>query len=64
LTALSIGKATNPIAGRVLSNLDKLRGCDAHSSHMINREDKEAFKNLSISLSQEPAFFSRNLYED
>ena len=64
LTALSIGKATNPIAARVLSKLDKLRGCDAHASHMINREDKEAFKNLDISLSQEPEFFSRNLYED
>jgi len=64
LTALSIGQATNPIAERVLSNLDKLYGCDAHSSHMINRDDREAFKNLDISLSQEPQFFSRNLYED
>ena len=64
LTALSIGKATNPIAERVLSYLDKLQGCDAHSSHMIHREDMEAFKNLDISLSQEPEFFSRNLYED
>ena len=64
LTALSISKATNPIAARVLSNLDKLYGCDAHSSHMINREDKEAFKNLYINLSQEPKFFSKNLYKD
>ena len=64
LTALSIGKATNPIAARVLSYLDKLQGCDAHSSHMIHREDKDALKNLDISLSQEPEFFSRNLYED
>jgi len=64
LTALSIGKATNPIAARVLSNLDKLRGCDAHSSHIIHREDNDAFKNLDISLSQEPEFFSRNLYDD
>jgi uncharacterized protein (UPF0371 family) len=64
LTALSIGKATNPIAARVLANLDKLHGCDAHSSHMIRREDKDAFKYLDISLSQEPEFFSRNLYED
>jgi len=64
LTALSIGKATNPIAERVLSNLDKLRGCDAHSSHMIHREDNDAFKNLDIRLSQEPEFFSRNLYKD
>ena len=64
LTALSIGKATNPVAAKVLSKLDKLQGCDAHSSHMIRSEDKDAFKNLDISLSQEPEFFSRNLYED
>ena len=64
LTALSIGKATNPIAERVLSNLEKLQGCDAHSSHMIHREDNDAFKNLKINLSQEPEFFSKNLYED
>jgi uncharacterized protein (UPF0371 family) len=60
LTALSIGKATNPVAAKVLSHLDKLQGCDAHASHMIHREDTDVFKNLDISLSQEPEFFAGN----
>ena len=64
LTALSISEVANPTIKLALANLPKLRNCDAHASHMIPSNDYHAFKNIGINLSEEPQYFSKNLYEE
>ena len=64
LTALSLSAVTNPIVELALSQLPKLKGCEAHASHMISSNDQTTFKNLGINLTQEPEFFSKKLYEE
>jgi len=64
LTALSISAATNPMIELVLSKLKNLQNCEAHASHMISNNDSQIFKRLKINISEEPEFFSKNLYEE
>ncbi len=64
LTALSLSAVTNPIVDLALSQLSKLNGCEAHSSHIIANNDYYTFKTLGINLTQDPHFFSKNLYEE
>ena len=54
LIALSICSVTNPIIERAIDELDKLRGCDAHSSYIIDKGELNALKNLGINLTCEP----------
>ena len=54
LIALSICSATNPIIERAINDLDKLRGCDAHSTYIIDKGELNALKNLGINLTCEP----------
>lgn len=58
LTALSICSTTNPMAEKALSNLTKLKGCEAHASYMVDSDDKKALKSLKINLTCEPEFAS------
>lgn len=62
LIALSICAPTNPMAHEALSNIYKLKGCEAHSSIMANSSDEIAFKKLGINLTCEPNFPSKDLY--
>ena len=64
LIALPICSVTNPMVGDALKNLDKLKGCDAHSSHIITNGELKSLKNLGIKLTCEPKFKSDNLYRD
>lgn len=54
LIVLSICSVTNPIIERAISDLEKLRGCDAHSSYIIAKSELNALKNLGINLTCEP----------
>ena len=54
LIALSICSVTNPIIERAINELEKLRGCDAHSSYIIEKGELNALKNLGINLTCEP----------
>ena len=54
LIALSICSVTNPIIERAINELEKLRGCDAHSSYIIEKSELNALKNLGINLTCEP----------
>ena len=54
LIVLSICSVTNPIIERAINDLDKLRGCDAHSSYIIEKNELNALKNLGINLTCEP----------
>ncbi len=54
LIALSICSVTNPIIEKAINELDKLRGCDAHASYIIDKGEMNALKNLGINLTCEP----------
>lgn len=48
LIALSVAAATNPAAKRALDCLDKLRGCQMHTTHIPAKGDESAFRKLGI----------------
>ena len=54
LIALSICASTNPIIEKMLSKLKELRGCEAHSTYIIERSEMNVIKNLGINLTCEP----------
>lgn len=54
LIALSICGITNPIIEKAINNLDKLRGCEAHASYIIEKSELNALKNLGVNLTCEP----------
>ncbi len=56
LIALSICAATDPKAERAMEQLDKLRGCDVHSSVMLSAVDERTFKRLGVNLTCQPQF--------
>jgi uncharacterized protein (UPF0371 family) len=62
LNALSICAATDPSAQKCLLKLKDLRGCEAHSSHIISKSDENALKKLGVNVTCTPEFSSDNLY--
>ncbi len=62
LIALSISSATDPIAARALSQLDKLRCCDAHFSVILSSVDEKTYKKLGINVTCQPKYQVRKLY--
>lgn len=58
LTALSITSTTNPMVEKALSNLKKLKGCEAHATYMVENGDRKSLKQLKINLTCEPKFKS------
>ena len=62
LIALSICAVTNPLAGYAIDQLDKLRGCEAHSSVILSHVDAELFKKLGVNISFEPRYQAKKLY--
>ena len=64
LIALSICSVTNPMVKDALNQLDKLKNCEAHSSHIITNGDLKALKELKIKLTCEAKFQTSNLYDE
>lgn len=62
LIALSICAVTSPEAELAMKQLDKLRGCDAHSTVILSEEDVKTFKKLGINLTCEPRYQTKRLY--
>ena len=56
LIALSISAATNPMAERAMEQLDKLRGCEVHSSVILSPVDERTFRRLGVNLTCEPQY--------
>ena len=54
LIALSICAATNPIIEKAMNQLDRLRGCEAHASYIIEKGELNVLKNLGVNLTCEP----------
>ena len=62
LIALSICAVTDPTAAHALDQLDKLKGCDVHSSVILSQIDSSTFKKLGINLTCEPKYQVKKLY--
>lgn len=58
LIALSICAATDPNAELAMEQLDKLRGCEVHSSVILSSVDEKIFRRLGINLTCEPTYQS------
>ena len=59
---MSICATTNPTAELALSQLPKLRGCEAHSSVILSKVDENTFRKLGMNLTCEPQYESKKLY--
>lgn len=56
LIALSICAATDETAEMAMEQLDKLRGCEVHSSVILSAIDEKVFKRLGVNLTCEPVY--------
>ena len=56
LIALSICATTDPKAERAMEQLDKLRGCEVHSSVILSQVDVNVFKRLGVNLTCQPRY--------
>jgi len=62
LLALSICAATDPKAELAMQQIDKLRGCEVHSSVILAEVDEKTFKKLGVNLTCEPKYQTKKLY--
>ncbi len=62
LIALTICSVTNPMATVAIDQLDKLRGCEAHSSVILSHVDEDLLKKLGVNLSYEAKSQAKKLY--
>ena len=56
LIALSITAATSPMAELAMEQLDRLKGCNVHSTVILSQADERTFKRLGINLTCEPRY--------
>ena len=54
LIALSICSSTNPIIEKMISKIGELRGCEAHSTYIIEQSESNVLKSFGINLTCEP----------
>ena len=62
LIALSISAVTNPTARLAMQQLEKLAGCEAHSSVILSGVDESTFRKLKVNVTCEPHFENQRLY--
>ncbi|MCF0137071.1 MAG: DUF1846 domain-containing protein [Oscillospiraceae bacterium] len=62
LIALSICAVTNPMAELAVDQLNKLRGCEAHSTVILSRVDENLFQKLGVNITYEPKYQAKKLF--
>ncbi len=62
LIALAICGTKNPDAEKALMQLDKLRGCELHSTVILSGVDENVFKRLGVNVTCEPQYHTKKLY--
>ncbi|MCL2462385.1 MAG: DUF1846 domain-containing protein, partial [Defluviitaleaceae bacterium] len=62
LIALSICAATNTMAELAVGTLEKLKGCEAHSTCILPETDESVVRKLQINLTCEAVFPMKDLY--
>ncbi|MBQ4611723.1 MAG: DUF1846 family protein, partial [Clostridia bacterium] len=53
---------TNPTAEMAMRQLDKLKGCEAHSSVILSGVDASTFRKLGLNVTCEPRYQTKKLY--
>jgi uncharacterized protein (UPF0371 family) len=64
LIALSISATMNPTAQAAVDTLKKLRGCNAHMTHIPTPGDEAGMRKLGINLTTDPSFAGKDLFMD
>jgi len=62
MIALAISGTTSEVVTFAMQKLPELRGCEAHSSHIVMQSDDDVFRRLGINLTCEPLFPTKDLY--
>ena len=63
LMALAISAATNPVAHLALQQLDRLKSCQAHTTVMLDRAERDTYRSLGIDVSSDPNYMSNKFYQ-
>ena len=62
LIALAISASTSDVARVAMEQLEKLRGCQAHSTVILSPVDNDIYRKLGIDLTCEPQHNTKKLY--
>ncbi|MBQ6126992.1 MAG: DUF1846 domain-containing protein [Erysipelotrichaceae bacterium] len=62
LIALAVDSITSDICARALTALEKLKGCEVHSSVILSQVDVNVFKKLGMNLTMDPIYQTKKLY--
>ena len=62
LIALAISAVTDETAAIALKQIEKLAGCEAHSSVILAQADTKSYKKLGINITCEPKYQVKKLY--
>jgi len=63
LIALSISAGYNPIAKEAYNNIDKLCGCQAHSTHILSPTNEDTIRRLKLNMTCGDIFSTKNLFD-
>ncbi|MEG1751786.1 MAG: DUF1846 domain-containing protein [Clostridia bacterium] len=63
LMALAISSATSKNSKNALQKVQNLKGCELHSTCILNQSDEFNLKNLGINLTCEPVFSGSDLFD-
>ena len=62
LIALAVSAVMSPMAKTAMEQLNKLAGCEAHSSVILAQTDAKTFKKLGVNITCEPRYQVKKLY--
>jgi uncharacterized protein (UPF0371 family) len=62
LIALSICAVSDPLAETAMQQIEKLKGCEVHSSVLLSQVDVNTFRKLGVNLTTEPVYQNKKLY--
>ncbi len=62
LIALSIAATTDPVVEHAMSQLPKLKGCEAHTTVIVSEVDKNVYRKLGLNLTCTPVYATKKLY--
>lgn len=62
LQLLAISTTVNPTASLALNQIDRIKGCEAHASAIINNSDYDTLNSLGVNITMEPRFSSKTLF--
>lgn len=64
LMVLAVSASTNTTSALAMQALDSLRGCQAHSTVLLQKNDKLTLRRLGIDFSSDPSFASERLFHE